>query len=103
MTDDQWADIEDHLAETLGAGPFEAFAEAAGLILKRELLELGLGGADPASLDADFAGQMLISAWTEAAVQCFPQKDPAEIVEQLALIVDAAKADETLTAGRVDQ
>ena len=95
MTEDQWAEIEDRLVEALGIGAFEAFAEAAGVILKRELLERGLGGADPASLDADFAGQMLISAWSEAAVQCFPDKDPADIVEHLAWIVDSAREEDT--------
>ena len=98
MTGDQWEEIEDQLAETFGVGPFQAFTEAAGVILKRDLVARGLGGADPAALDADFAGRMLISAWTEAAVQCFPDHDPAMIVEHLALVVDAQRVGELTPA-----
>lgn len=94
MTEDHWAEIEDQLAETFGLGPFRAFTEAAGVILKRDLIARGLGGADPAALDADFAGRMLISAWTEAAVRCFPDHDPAVIIAHLALAVDEQRVDE---------
>ena len=99
MTEDQWADIEDQLAETFCVGPFQTFTEAAGLILKRDLIARGLGDADPAALGADFAGRMLISAWTEAAVQCFPDHDPAMIVQHLALVVDAQRVGELAPAG----
>lgn len=88
MTDDEWEAVEDHLVEAFGAAPFESFAEVTGVIIKRELLERGLGGADPAALDPDFAGQILVAAWAEAAARCFPDQDPAEVVGHLAAIVE---------------
>jgi len=93
MTDEEWDAIEHHLVQTFGAGPLESFAEVAGGIIKRELLERGLGQADPGSLDPDFAGRILVEAWAEAAVRCFPERDPAEIVDHLAAIVQIVDAD----------
>lgn len=94
MTDDEWTEIEDHLVQEFGVGSFEAFAQTAGDILKRELLERGLGSVDPASLDPDLAGQLLISAWTDAALKCFPERDPAWAVEHLAMVVDQASSND---------
>ena len=101
MTDDEWDQVEEHLVQVFGAGPFESFAEVAGVIIKRELLERGLGDADPASLDPDFAGQILIEAWAEAAVHCFPDRDPADVVGHLAAVVGSLHGDDALALGRV--
>jgi len=94
MTDEEWDEIEHQLVQTFGEGPLESFAEVAGGIIKRELLERGLGGVDPGSLDAEFAGRILIEAWAEAAAHCFPERDPAEIVDRLAAIVQTVDAQE---------
>lgn len=88
MTDDARDDVEAMLAAAFGDGAYETFAEVAGGIIKRELLERGLGGLDPASLDPELAGRLLLSAWEEAAARCFPDRPPEEVVDLLARMTD---------------
>ncbi len=101
MTDDERDTVEAALAAALDDGAFDTFAGVAGGIIKRDLLERGLGELDPAALDPEVAGRVLLSAWAEAAAQCFPDRPPAEVVDLLASLTDqhAQAREETAAPG----
>lgn len=89
MMDDDWDELDALLIQALGQRPTAPFAETAGAILKREMMARGLGDCDPARLDPEFAGRILIAAWIEAAATCFPDQNPVALVGRLAALVDS--------------